>query len=73
MKGGDKYVHGKLKMWKECIKTNFDGQDVSCNMYCNVTAVSRIDFVYKQIKIIILRYMLKSINTPMQKTYNVTC
>ena len=73
IKGGDKYVHGKLKMWKECIKTNFHGQDVSYNMYCNVTAVSRIDFVYKQRKSIILRYMLKSINTPMQKTNNVTC
>ena len=29
----DKYVHGKLKMWKEYIKTNFHGQYVLCDMY----------------------------------------
>ena len=28
IKGEGKYVHGKLKMWKERIKTNFYGQDV---------------------------------------------
>ena len=28
IKGEDKYVHGKLKTWKERIKTNFYGQDV---------------------------------------------
>ena len=28
-----KYVHGKLKIWKERIKTNFHGQDVPCNIY----------------------------------------
>ena len=25
LKGEGKYVHGKLKTWKECIKTNFHG------------------------------------------------
>ena len=46
MKG--KYVYGKLQTWKECIKTNFHGQDVPCDMYCNATAVLKIDSVYKQ-------------------------
>ena len=48
IKGGDKYVHGTLKMWKEHIKTNFHGQDVPYDMYCNATAVLKIDSVYKQ-------------------------
>ena len=43
-----KYVYGKLQTWKECIKTNFHGQDVPCDMYCNATAVLKIDSVYKQ-------------------------
>ena len=43
-----KYVHGKLKMWKERIKTNFHGQDVPYDMHCNATAVLKIDSVYKQ-------------------------
>ena len=43
-----KYVHGKLKTWKEYIKTNFHGQDVSYDMHCNATAVLKINFVYKQ-------------------------
>ena len=47
-KGEGKYVHGKLKTWKEDIKTNFHGQDVPHDMYCNATAVLKIDSVYKQ-------------------------
>ena len=43
-----KYVRGKLKTWKGSIKTNFHGQDVPYNMYCNATAVLKIDSVYKQ-------------------------
>ena len=35
-------------MWKECIKTNFHGQDIPYEMYCNPTAVLNIDSVYKQ-------------------------
>ena len=35
-------------MWKEPIKTNFYGQDVPYNMYCNATAVLKTDSVYKQ-------------------------
>ena len=45
-----RYVSGKLKMWKERIKTNFHGQDVPYDMYCNATAVLKIDSVYKQAK-----------------------
>ena len=48
IKGEGKYVHGKLKTWKERINTNFQGQDVPYDMYCNVTAVLKIDSVYKQ-------------------------
>ena len=48
IKGRDKYVHGKLKTWKERIKTNFHGQDVPYDMHCNATAVLKIDSVYKQ-------------------------
>ena len=48
IKGEGRYVHGKLKMWKEHIKKNFHGQDVPYNMHCNATAVLKIDSVYKQ-------------------------
>ena len=48
IKGEGKHVHGKLKMWKECIKTNFYDQDVPYDMYCNATAVLKIGSVYKQ-------------------------
>ena len=43
-----RFVNGKLKTWKEHIKTNFHGQDVPYNMHCNATAVLKIDSVYKQ-------------------------
>ena len=43
-----KYVHEKLKTWKERIKANFHGQDVPYDMYCNATVVLKIDSVYKQ-------------------------
>ena len=48
IKGGGKNVHGKLKMLKERIKTSFHGQDVPYDMYCNATAVLKIDSVYRQ-------------------------
>ena len=50
IKGEGKYVHGKLKTWKEHIKTNFHGQDALYDMYCNAAPVLKIDSVYKQIK-----------------------
>ena len=43
-------MHGELKMWKERIKTNFHGQDVPYDIYCNAKAVLKIDSVYKQSK-----------------------
>ena len=43
-----RYVYGKLKTWKERIKTNFHGQDVPYNMHCNATAVLKINSAYKQ-------------------------
>ena len=43
-----RYVNGKLKTWKERIKTSCHGQDVPYDMYCNVTGVLKIDYVYKQ-------------------------
>ena len=43
-------MHGKLKTWKDHINTNFHGQDVPYNMYCDATVVLKIDSVYKQSK-----------------------
>ena len=43
-----KYIRGKLKTWKESIKTNFHGCIVPYDMYCNATAVLKIDSVYKR-------------------------
>ena len=37
-------------MWKERIKTNFHGQNVPYDMYCNAMAVLKINSVYKQSK-----------------------
>ena len=51
IKGEGKYMHGKLKTWKERIMTNFHGQDVPYDMYCNATTVLKIESVYKQSKI----------------------
>ena len=50
IKGEGKYFYGKLKTWKKRIKTNFHGQDVPHDMYCNATAVLKIDSVYNQCK-----------------------
>ena len=41
-------VRGKLKTWKKDIKTNFHGQVPLYDVYCNATAVLKIDSVYKQ-------------------------
>ena len=45
-----KYMYGKLKTWKELIKMNLHGQDVPYNINYNVTAVLKIDSIYKQSK-----------------------
>ena len=41
-------MHGKLKPWKERINTNFHGQDIPYVMYCNGTAVLKVESTYKQ-------------------------
>ena len=46
IKGKD--VRGKLKKWKKDVQTNFHGQIVPYDVYCNATAVLKIDSVYKQ-------------------------
>ena len=43
-----KYVRGKLKTWKKDIKTNFHGQIIPYDIYCNATTVLKIDSVYNQ-------------------------
>ena len=43
-------MHGKLKTWKDGIKTNFHGQDVPYDRYCIATAVLKIDSLYKESK-----------------------
>ena len=48
IKGEGKYGHGKFKILKERIKTNFNGQDVPYDMHSNAKAVLKIDSVYKQ-------------------------
>ena len=48
IKRESRYVNGKLKRWKEHIKTNVHVQDVPYSMHCNATAVLKIDSVYKQ-------------------------
>ena len=48
IKREDRYVNGKLKTWKERIKTNFHGQDVPYDMHCSETVLLKIDSVYKQ-------------------------
>ena len=50
MKGEGRYVHGKLKTWKERIKANIDGQNIPYDMYCSTTAVLKIDSVSSQHK-----------------------
>lgn len=71
MKGGGKYMHGKLKMLKERIKIN--GQDVSYHIDCIATAVLEVGHYINKLKTIILGYMLKSANTLMQRVINVAC
>ena len=42
------YFRGKLKKWKKDITTNFHGQIIPYDVYCNATAMLKIDSVYKQ-------------------------
>ena len=44
----DRYVNGKLKMWKEEISTNFHGKDVRYEGRCEATAILKMNSVYQQ-------------------------
>ena len=74
LKREGRYVYGKFKTWKEHIKTNFHGQDIPYDMYCNETTVLKILILStNKVKHILFKYMLKSVNTPLQKTNNAAC
>ena len=68
-----KYVRGKLKTWKDRIKTNFHGQDVPYDMYCNATAVLKINSVYKESKNYHPPVYVEECKYTVQKASNVTC
>ena len=69
-----RYVNGKLKTWKERIKTNFHGQDVPYNMHCNATAVLKIDSANKQGRNYHPQvYVEECKYTDNQKTSNAAC
>ena len=48
IKDEGKYNYGKLKTWQDCIKTIFHGQGVPYDVYCNATAVLKIESAYRQ-------------------------
>ena len=50
IKGEDKYMHGKLNIWKKRIKTNFYDEEVPYDMNCKATADLEVEHVYKQDK-----------------------
>ena len=74
IKREDRYVNGKLKTWKERIKTNFHDQDVPYNMHCNATAVLKIDSANKQGRNYHPQvYVEECKYTDNQKTSNAAC
>lgn len=60
----------KLKTLRERIITNFHGQGVPYDMYCNTRIV--VESVWKQHKNYHPQVLLMSLNTLMWKTSNVT-
>ena len=42
------YLHSKVKVWKDKIRTDFHGKDIPYNQYCEATAVLKVASVYKQ-------------------------
>ena len=62
IKGEGRYMHGKLETWKERSRTNFHGQDIPYDIYCNAIVVLTP----------ILSHTLKSVNTLKHKASNVT-
>ena len=74
IKGEGRYVHSKLNMRKEHMKTNFHGPDVPYDMYCNAMVVLQTTILStNKVKIIIVRYMLKNVNILMQNNNSATC
>ena len=43
------YIHGKVKQWKDNIRTDIHGKDIPYNQCCRATAVLKVESVYKQI------------------------
>ena len=68
-------MHGKLKTCEECVKTNFHGQDAPYDLYCNATAVLKVDSVDKQGKNYHPQVYVEECNyhALMQKVSNATC
>ena len=73
IKREERYVNGKLKTWKERIKTNFHGQDVPYDMHCSETALLKIDSVYKQGKNYHPQVYVEECKYINQKTSNAAC
>ena len=67
-----KYSHGKLKKWKERIKTIFHGKDFPYNIV-KQQQWQKLNLYKRKVKTIILSYMLKILNTLMQKANKATC
>ena len=42
------YLHRKVKVWKDKIRTNFHGKEILHNQYCEPTAALKVALVYKQ-------------------------
>ena len=38
------YLHSKVKLWKDKIRTDFHGKDIPYNQYCKATAVLKVAF-----------------------------
>ena len=42
------YLHGKVKVWKDKIRTDFQGKDILYNQCCEATTVLKVGSIYKQ-------------------------
>ena len=42
------YLNAKSNVYKDKIRTDFHGEDISYNQYCKATAVLKVKSVYKQ-------------------------
>ena len=67
-----KCMRGKLKMCKERIKTIFMVNTLNMTCIAMQQQWQSLTLYTNKIKVAIVRYMLKSVNTLMQKASNVT-